>query len=688
MESEGAFPKPRGSRTRAAVATIALLMLTAVLGSAANKPAPKPANDECMACHGDSTLSKEVNGKPLSLYVNPDAFQKSIHGSMFACVDCHTDVHSAPHENPPAKVNCATCHADEQAAYDRSFHAKALKAGDGHAATCTDCHGSPHELLPASDPKSRVNHANIPATCATCHNQKFAMEAGGLSTQPYASYAESVHGRAVASGSDKAAVCTDCHGAHDILAAADPKSSIFKFNVPLTCAKCHSDVEKEYAQSIHGAAIARGNSMAPVCTDCHGIHTIKSHVDPNSPVAAQNVARMTCARCHEGVRLSQEFGVAPGRVKTYLESYHGLASERGSNIVANCASCHGVHNILPSSDPRSTIHRANLVKTCGQCHPGVTEKFVLAKVHIDAPLSADTGSLAVRWIRKFYLVMILVVIGGMLLHNGIIWRRKTILRRREQQRFVQRMSRAQRMQHAALLISFIVLVLTGFALKFPDSWFANLLGMGERVRSITHRVAALVLIGAGVYHLAYILFFREGRRLVRDILPVPKDAADVWQTMRYYLGLSQQKPEYPRFTYAEKAEYWALVWGLIVMASTGIMLWARVTFGNLLPRWFLDVATAIHFYEAVLATLAIVVWHFYQVFFDPDSYPMNWAWWDGKVSFEHYREEHALDSEALLEAARSQPLNGNGAQAPENVPVVAHEVDVVQRERETADSRH
>ena len=126
------------------------------------------------------------------------------------------------------------------------------------------------------------------------------------------------------------------------------------------------------------------------------------------------------------------------------------------------------------------------------------------------------------------------------------------------------------------------------------------------------------------------------------------------RTMTYYLGVSSEKPEFARFSYAEKAEYWALVWGLIVMASTGIMLWARVFFGNLLPRWWLDVATAIHLYEAILATLAIVVWHFYQVFFDPDIYPMNWAWWDGKMPVEHYREEHGLDSTTLLEAARQE----------------------------------
>jgi cytochrome b subunit of formate dehydrogenase len=480
------------------------------------------------------------------------------------------------------------------------------------------------------------------------------MKRTGLSTQPFYSYEESVHGRAVEAGSTRAAVCTDCHGVHEIRPASDDKSSIFKFNVPHTCAKCHGSVEEQFTQSIHGQAIARGDWLAPVCTDCHGIHSIKSHIDPNSPVNAQNVALVTCGRCHEGVRLSQEFGFEGRRATTYLASYHGLASKLGSQIVANCASCHGVHNILPSSDPRSTINRQNLVKTCGQCHPGVTEKFVAAKVHVGAPLSADTGSVAVRWIRDFYVSMIVVVIGTMLLHNFIIWRRKAILRRNVEHRSVTRMSRSQRLQHIILLASFIVLVATGFALKFPDSWFAALLGMGERVRGIAHRVAAIVLIAAGVYHLFYVVLSRDGRRLLKDFLPVPRDASDVRRTMAYYLGLTSEKPEFARFSYAEKAEYWALVWGLIVMASTGIMLWARVFFGNLLPRWWLDVATAIHLYEAILATLAIVVWHFYQVFFDPDVYPMNWAWWDGKMSLEHYREEHGLDSPTLLEAVRQE----------------------------------
>ena len=253
----------------------------------------------------------------------------------------------------------------------------------------------------------------------------------------------------------------------------------------------------------------------------------------------------------------------------------------------------------------------------------------------------------------------------MFLHNAIIWRSKAAARRAMQNPMMQRMSANQRWQHLILLASFIVLVITGFALKFPNSWFAELLGMGERLRSITHRVAGVILIGAGIYHVFYLAIAREGRRLIRDFAPRPKDAFDAWGTMRYYLGLSQTKPKFGRFSYAEKAEYWALVWGTALMAVTGIMMWAKVWVGDLLARWWVDVATAIHFYEAILATLAIVVWHFYQVFFDPDVYPMNWAWWDGKMPVEHYRHEHELDAEALTEAAGDDSGGSAGKPAPD-----------------------
>lgn len=609
---------------------------------------------DCLACHGDSTLTEDVNGKQISLFVDQNKLRKSIHGGMFSCVDCHTDVKSLAHETPPKKISCAGCHADAQAAWEHSNHAK-LTAAKTPAATCTDCHGAPHEVLATDDAHSPVSHANIPVTCGRCHGQKFLMESNGESAQPFLSYQESVHGRAVENGSAKAAVCTDCHGSHQVLPANDQQSPISKFNVPATCGKCHTAIQQQFMASIHGQGIARGNGLAPVCTDCHGIHTIKQIGDPRSPVAEQNLSRDICARCHEGVRLSQEFGLPGQRVSSYMDSYHGLATEGGSVVAANCSSCHGVHDILPSSDPRSSINPANLEATCGKCHKGVTRKFILTRVHLVDGGGHDIDSVAVHWVRLIYIPLILLVIGGMFLHNLIIWRSKLMARRRTHTLTVTRMTTNQRWQHLILLASFIVLVITGFALKYPDSWFAQLLGLSEHLRSIVHRVAGVVLIAAGIYHVFYLAAAREGRRMLRDIAPGPRDMTDAFHTMLYYLGLRSQKPKFGRFNYAEKAEYWALVWGTALMGLTGIMLWAKVWVGDVLARWWVDVATAIHFYEAILATLAILVWHFYQVIFDPDVYPMNTAWWDGKMPREHYREEHEMDTETLAEGKDKPP---------------------------------
>jgi len=644
---------PGQAKARVSVKRRGLVLLVALLlcTGAVAKTTPKMSNEDCLACHNDSTLTKEENGKQVSLHVDDAKFKASIH-SVFGCTDCHKDIKAFPHDPTPAKPVCATCHAGEQTAYDHGVHAKAAVAGNTNVAKCQDCHGSVHEILPASDPKSKVARGNIPQTCGACHGQKFVMASSGISSAPFNSYQQSVHGKAVAAGSDKAAVCTDCHGQHDILAATNPKSPISKFNVPTTCAKCHDNIKQEYVQSIHGQAIARGNWQAPVCTDCHGIHTIKAPTDPSSSVASANVGS-GCAQCHGSVRLSNEFGMPSGQVNTYLSSYHGMASKMGSTTVANCASCHGVHNILPSRDPRSTINHANLAKTCGQCHPGANEKFISFKVHSDGVAKADFSSKVIGYISKFYIWMIIGVIGGMVLHNLIVFRKKLILHRIGQPRILFRMTRGQRVQHIILLSSFFILVLTGFALRYPSSWLGTLF-VNEAVRSIVHRVAGVVLIAVSLFHLWYVVKNPDGRRMIQDMLPDWKDVTDARDAFRYYLGYSEQRPLFRRFTYAEKAEYWALVWGMFVMGSTGLMAWFKVGVGSLVPGWWVDVALTIHWYEAVLATLAIIVWHLYGVMFDPDAYPMNWAWYDGKMSVESYEHEHPLDLLAIEKAKGSE----------------------------------
>ncbi len=585
-----------------------------------------------------------------TLQQSDDRKQPDPSRAKLECQGCHAGGRVLPY------LGGALFHADVHNSYDRGFHARALQNGR-KAATCVDCHainGDLTTLLPASDPKSPIHRANLAVTCGKCHGDSAVMRGTDISDRPFLSYQESVHARAVAHGNLSAAVCTDCHNSHDILPASDPESLIFKPRISATCGTCHASIAAEFNQSVHGKAVARGVSRSPGCTDCHGIHSIISPLEPGTRTATQRIASTSCEQCHAGVTLTTEFGVAAGRVSSYKDSYHGLASRLGSKTVANCASCHGVHNILPSSDPASMIHAKNLAQTCGQCHPGAGDNFAQGRIHLYGPevTSADMATIGTTWVRRIYLPLIFLVIGGMVIHNALIWRKKAHAKRLHPGRTIVRLTTNQRIQHWLLLSSFIVLVISGFALQYPDSWFAWLLGSSEAIRRISHRVAAVVMMVAGVYHIAYLLLAKEGKSWLRDMLPKGKDVRDLLQNVGYYLGIKKQKPKLARFGYPEKAEYWAVVWGTIIMAITGLVLWFKLGVFGFLPRWWLDVALAIHFYEAVLATLAIVVWHFYHVIFDPDVYPINWAFYDGRESEEHYKEEHELHYEQLIEEQR------------------------------------
>ncbi len=582
------------------------------------------------------------------------------------CQGCHGSGKELPY------LAGAKFHTDAHAAYDVGFHAKALQNG-AKGATCVDCHtrnGDKTTMLPATDPNSMINRANIAGTCGRCHGDKSIMQGSGISDRPFLSYRESVHAKAMARGNVRAAVCTDCHSSHNIRAASDPLSSISKINVPKTCGQCHQAEAAEFTESVHGQAVARGVSRSPVCTDCHGIHNITQPNDPTTAASLSAIATESCAKCHQGVTLTQEFGVAGGRVSSYKDSYHGLASQLGSKVAANCASCHGVHKILPSSDPRSMINASNLPLTCGQCHVGASANFTSGKIHLNVPSSyeaamgQDLGLIGRRWVRRVYLPLIVLTIGGMVLHNLLIWRKKAAAKRRLENRTIIRLTRNQRTQHWLLLTSFVVLVLSGFALQYPDSWLAWLLGANELFRRILHRVAAVVMLLVGIYHVGYLVLTSEGRSWVKDMLPKAKDVSDLIQNLRYYLDFSSRRPKIARFGYAEKAEYWAVVWGTIIMGLTGMMIWFKLGFFGLLTRWVIEVALSVHFYEAVLATLAIIVWHFYQVIFDPDVYPINWAFYDGRVSEALYKEEHELGYDQMKEGETEEVSESGGGPEP------------------------
>ncbi|NIR49052.1 cytochrome b/b6 domain-containing protein [candidate division KSB1 bacterium] len=215
-----------------------------------------------------------------------------------------------------------------------------------------------------------------------------------------------------------------------------------------------------------------------------------------------------------------------------------------------------------------------------------------------------------------------------------------------------RWSLNERVQHWVLAVSFILLVLTGFGLRYPQAWWVRpLAGIPWLfdLRGLLHRVAGAVFLALGIYHVYYMLATKRGRMITNAFRPRMLDLRDLVHNIAYNFGLRQHPPNFRHFSYMEKAEYFALIWGAVIMGITGLMLWFETTTLTFFPRWVIDLVTVIHLYEAWLATLAIVVWHFYYVIFNPDVYPVNTSMVDGKITEKEMRHEYYLEWQQLQE---------------------------------------
>ena len=175
----------------------------------------------------------------------------------------------------------------------------------------------------------------------------------------------------------------------------------------VNCAVCHDSVAAEYDTSIHGQAARDGATEAPGCTDCHGGHAVAAPEHAESSVSPANVAK-TCASCHDEERIVGKYNLPSGRYATYLDSFHGVVNRYGEAAAANCASCHGVHDILPSSDPASRIHETNLARTCGACHPGAEKGLSGVKVHVEATPESSKGMYYVRTFYTYFIGALMV----------------------------------------------------------------------------------------------------------------------------------------------------------------------------------------------------------------------------------------------------------------------------------------
>jgi len=321
-----------------------------------DRGAPLQGNDVCLACHGTPGIGQATlaSGEDLPLYIDPETFGASVHGQLgYACVQCHTDIGDIPHDPLPSTTR-------------RAFS---------------------------------LEHYD---SCIHCHEDK------------YEATLDSVHQSALAAGKSEAAICTDCHGAHDMRPLSEQPAGI-----PHTCERCHSEIYDLYEQSVHGSAlIGEGNPDVPTCIDCHGVHDIEG---PLNYAPFHLFSPQICAKCHTDPELMEPYGINTDVMETYVADFHGstvvlfeaIAPDQQTNKPV-CIDCHGVHDMRQTDDPESTVIKENLLTTCRKCHPDATVNFPSAWLN-HYPPSRDSWPL-VYYVNLFYQVFIPTVIGAMLLY--------------------------------------------------------------------------------------------------------------------------------------------------------------------------------------------------------------------------------------------------------------------------------
>jgi hypothetical protein len=368
-------------------------------------------NEDCLACHGDKSMTTQRGGRTVSLFVDAKKFAGSVHSSL-SCTSCHADLQGKelPHSTPLKKVQCGSCHSEEGELLSKSLHGRAAARGDTLAPRCVNCHGN-HDILPVSNPQARVAPLNIPLVCGQCHREGTPVQRNRNIAQHniLENYSESIHGDALLrKGLVVAPSCVSCHTAHSILPHTDPGSSISRANVPKTCTKCHAEIEQVHRKIINGALWETKQHVLPVCVDCHQPHKIRQLFYP------QGMADADCLRCHNDARLKAADGrsmfvratdlgdsthakvacaqchsdVNPSRIRPcetithkvdcsachaeqvqqYQRSTHGQLFAKQDSNAPTCTECHGTHHVLKRNNPNSMTFPINVPELCGRCH--------------------------------------------------------------------------------------------------------------------------------------------------------------------------------------------------------------------------------------------------------------------------------------------------------------------------------
>ncbi len=635
------------------------------------------ANQDCMRCHGDVELRGSANGDSVSLYVDETSYYAADHGET-ACAQCHTDVTPTLGSGLRScatavanSVDCSICHAEQVNDHETSIHGRLVAEDDPDAPTCLDCHDK-HATLNHELPASPTYPRNVPELCARCHREgePAAVRIGPGHPEIVRSYEMSIHGKGLLeSGLVVTATCSNCHTAHRPLPASDSMSTVHPENVATTCGTCHHGIEEKFRTSIHATKRGEGGERElPTCEDCHTSHTISRTDRSDFRMAMMD----QCGRCHID------------ESETFFDTFHGKVSRLGEERAAKCYDCHGTHEILPTSNPASMLSRRNIIETCSQCHRGVNRRFTGYLTH--ATHHDPDQYPFLFWTFWAMTALLIGTLGFAILHtlawlfrlwrSPEKWRVRPVLRPGE--KVYERFNRFQRTLHLVMLLSFFTLALTGMALKFSHmGWaqgFARALG-GFATTGILHRLGAVALIAVFLIHLwdlrkrkrragkTWWQFITDPDSLVFNL----NDLRELWGSIRWFLGRGE-RPRYGRFTYWEKFDYFAVFWGMVVIGSTGLLLWFPELFTLVLPGWTVNVATIIHSDEALLAVAFIFTVHFFNTHFRLDKFPMDPVIFTGQVPVEELKRDKPREYEALVESGRLheklvQPYPGKKARA-------------------------
>jgi thiosulfate reductase cytochrome b subunit len=615
---------------------------------------------DCMRCHSDPSLKATINGKTVSLYVNLAETANSVHatkpttgGAPVACVQCHTGgtpSHVRPCDTMPAKVDCSTCHATQVDQYKDSRHGALAAQGSPDAPECVDCH-SPHVTLGKQNSSSPTFARNIPQLCGKCHRtgQKAALRYTGKDINILENYTESIHGKGLLqAGLTVTASCTACHTSHHELPASDPRSSVNRNNIAATCAQCHRGIYEQFTASVHSPTVTKSDKPLPVCADCHSAHSIErtDQSDFRLNIMTQ------CGRCHQQI------------TETYFETFHGKVSQLGGLKTAKCFDCHGSHDILNVNDPRSRLSRANIVNTCGKCHTGSHRQFAGYLTHAT---HHDPKKYPFLFYTFWGMTSLLV---GTLLISGthtLAWLPRSLTYRKEARNghgesgiYVRRFRPLHRNLHLMVVTSFLGLALTGMTLKFSYAPWAKVLARilgGFENAGLIHRTCALLTFTYFIWHVVDLVKQRRksGKSWFQfvtgseSMLLNGRDWKEFLGSMKWFLGRGE-RPQYGRWTYWEKFDYFAVFWGVAIIGGTGLMLWFPEIFTRIFPGWMVNVATTIHSDEALLAVSFIFVVHFFNTHFRPEKFPMDPVIFTTGMPLEEFQRDRPREYEEMVES--------------------------------------